>query len=36
MLFYDNGAGCLEGAGLALIGASATAIALLLFCGAVW
>ncbi len=35
LLFYDNGAGCLEGAGLALIGASATAIALLIFCGAV-
>ncbi|MDQ6656426.1 MAG: NADH-quinone oxidoreductase subunit L, partial [Verrucomicrobiota bacterium] len=35
LLFYDNGAGCLEGAGLALIGASATAVALLIFCGAV-
>jgi NADH-quinone oxidoreductase subunit L len=34
-LFYDNGAGCLEPAGLALIGASATSIALLIFCGAV-
>ena len=35
LLFYDNGAGCLEGAGLALVGASATGIALLIFCGAV-
>ena len=34
-LFYDNGGGCLENAGLALIGASATSIALLIFCGAV-
>src|SRR3954471_1125489 len=34
-LFYDNGAGCLEAAGLALIGVSATSIALLVFCGAV-
>jgi NADH-quinone oxidoreductase subunit L len=34
-LFYDNGAGALEPAGLALIGASATGIALLIFCGAV-
>lgn len=34
-LFYDGGAGCLETAGLALIGASATSIALLIFCGAV-
>jgi NADH-quinone oxidoreductase subunit L len=35
LLFYDGGRGCLEGAGLALIGASATFIALLIFCGAV-
>lgn len=33
-LFYENGAGALEGAGLAAIGAAATAIALLIFCGA--
>ncbi len=33
-LFYDNGLGCLEGGALALIGASATSIALLIFCGA--
>lgn len=35
LLFYDNGHGCLENAGLALLGASATAVALLIFCGAV-
>jgi NADH-quinone oxidoreductase subunit L len=35
LLFYDGGHGCLEGAGLALLGASATFIALLIFCGAV-
>ena len=35
LLFYDSGRGCLEGAGLALLGASATFIALLIFCGAV-
>ena len=35
LLFYDDGRGCLEGAGLALLGASATFIALLIFCGAV-
>jgi NADH-quinone oxidoreductase subunit L len=35
LLFYDGGRGCLEGTGLALIGASATFIALLIFCGAV-
>ncbi len=35
LLFYDNGHGCLENAGLLLLGASATAIALLIFCGAV-
>jgi NADH-quinone oxidoreductase subunit L len=34
-LFYDNGAGSLEGAALLAIGASSTAIALLIFCGAV-
>ncbi len=34
LLFYDNGHGCLEG-GLVLLGASATSIALLIFCGAV-
>ena len=35
LLFYDGGRGCLEGAGLALLGASATYITLLIFCGAV-
>ena len=35
LLFYDGGRGCLESAGLALLGASATYIALLIFCGAV-
>jgi len=35
LLFYDDGRGCLESAGLALLGASATFIALLIFCGAV-
>jgi len=35
LLFYDGGRGCLESAGLALLGASATFIALLIFCGAV-
>jgi len=35
LLFYDGGRGCLEGAGLALLGGSATFIALLIFCGAV-
>ena len=35
LLFYDGGNGCLESAGLALLGASATFIALLIFCGAV-
>jgi len=34
LLFYDDGRGCLENGGLILIGASATAIALLIFCGA--
>src|SRR5437899_6049767 len=35
LLFYDGGTGCLESAGLALLGASATFIALLIFFGAV-
>ncbi len=35
LLFYDHGNGCLESAGLALLGASATCLALLIFCGAV-
>ena len=35
LLFYDGGHGCLESAGLATLGASATFIALLIFCGAV-
>jgi NADH-quinone oxidoreductase subunit L len=35
LLFYDGGSGCLESAGLAMLGASATFIALLIFCGAV-
>lgn len=35
LLFYDHGNGCLEGAGLALLGTSATFVALLIFCGAV-
>ena len=35
LLFYDGGNGCLEGAGLAMLGASATFVALLIFCGAV-
>jgi NADH-quinone oxidoreductase subunit L len=35
LLFYDGGRGCLESAGLALLGANATFIALLIFCGAV-
>ena len=35
LLFYDGGSGCLEGAGLAMLGPSATFIALLIFCGAV-
>ena len=34
LLFYDGGNGCLESAGLAMVGASATFIALLIFCGA--
>jgi NADH-quinone oxidoreductase subunit L len=35
LLFYDGGYGCLESAGLAMLGATATFIALLIFCGAV-
>src|SRR5438067_8463603 len=34
LLFYDDGNGCLESAGLLLVGAIATFIALLIFCGA--
>src|SRR5438874_2109229 len=34
LLFYDQGRGCLEDTGLLAIGASATFIALLIFCGA--
>ena len=35
LLFYGDGKGCLESAGLAMLGASATFIALLIFFGAV-
>src|SRR5213080_2580677 len=35
LLFYDDGRGCLESAGLVMLGASATFIALLIFCGAI-
>jgi NADH-quinone oxidoreductase subunit L len=35
LLFYDGGNGCLESAGLTMLGASATFIALLIFFGAV-
>jgi NADH-quinone oxidoreductase subunit L len=35
LLFYDDGRGCLESAALLALGASATFIALLIFCGAV-
>src|SRR5205814_7458053 len=35
LLFYDNARGCLEGAALVALGASATFIVLLIFCGAV-
>jgi NADH-quinone oxidoreductase subunit L len=35
LLFYDQGHGCLEKAGLLAIGASATFVALLIFCGAI-
>jgi len=34
LLFYDGGNGCLESAGLAMLGVNATFIALLIFCGA--
>src|SRR5436305_602625 len=34
-LFYDGGSGCLENTGLIALGASATFIALLIFCGAI-
>ena len=34
LLFYDGGRGCLENVGLLTLGASATFIALLIFCGA--
>ena len=35
LLFYDDGNGCIETGGLIALGASATFIALLIFCGAV-
>src|SRR2546423_4661912 len=35
LLFYDDGNGCLESLGLVRVGAAATSIALLIFCGAV-
>jgi len=35
LLFYDQGRGCLEDAGILAISASATFVALLIFCGAV-
>src|SRR5437899_2140499 len=35
LLFYDGGKGCLETAGLLGLGASATFVALLIFCGAI-
>jgi NADH-quinone oxidoreductase subunit L len=35
LLFYDGGNGCLESAGLVMLGGSATVIALLIFSGAV-
>ena len=35
LLFYDGGNGCLESAGLAMLGVNATFIALLIFCGAI-
>ena len=34
-LFFDNGAGCLEAGALMAVGTTSTAIALLIFCGAV-
>src|SRR5207244_6420219 len=36
LLFYYGGHGCLENAGLAMLGASATCIALLIFFVALW
>ena len=35
LLFFDEGKGCLEAAGLLAIGSSVTLVALLIFCGAV-
>src|SRR6266704_48484 len=35
LVFYDDGRGCLENAGLIALGASATFVALLIFCGAI-
>ncbi|HWN65140.1 MAG TPA: NADH-quinone oxidoreductase subunit L [Candidatus Binatus sp.] len=35
LLFYEDGRGCLENTGLIALGASATFVALLIFCGAV-
>jgi len=35
LLFYDDGRGCLENAGLIALGTSGTFVALLIFCGAV-
>jgi NADH-quinone oxidoreductase subunit L len=35
LLLYDDGRGCLENAALLALGASATSVALLIFCGAV-
>jgi NADH-quinone oxidoreductase subunit L len=35
LLFYDDGRGCLESAALLALGASATFVALLIFCGAI-
>src|SRR5437762_4039433 len=35
LLFYDGGRGCLENTGLIALGASATFVALLIFCGAI-
>jgi len=34
LVFYDGGKGCLESASLVMLGASATFVALLIFCGA--
>ena len=35
LLFYDGGNGCLENTALVALGASATSVALLIFCGAI-